>query len=126
MLNVWCDAYPMCSDGAVKSKVMLPALGVALILLGVLAFILQPGPPDPACAEPGAPTSGFVAEDDPNCALTIESFNELRDYETSPKLFRIVGLVLVLGGVVVGVVGLVLLLVGRSKGNRAIPSPPGG
>jgi hypothetical protein len=49
------------------------------------------------CAEPGAPTSGFVAEDNPNCAITIESYNEIRDYETSPKLFRIAGLILVLG-----------------------------
>jgi len=120
------DAYPMWSDCAVKSKMVLPVLGVALILLGVLAFILQPGPPDPVCAEGGAPTSGFVAEDDPNCAITIASYDEIRDYEASPKLFRIAGLILVLGGVVVGVVGLILLLVGRSRGKGATPSTPGG
>lgn len=114
----------MWSDSAVKSKLVLPVLGVALILLGVLAFILQPGPPDPVCAEAGAPTSGFVAEDDPNCAITIESFNEIRDYDTSPKLFRIAGLILVLGGVVVGAVGLILLLVARSKRNETTPLPP--
>ena len=120
------DAYPMWSDCAVKSKMVLPVLGVALILLGVLAFILQPGPPDPVCAEAGAPTSGFVAEDGPNCAITIESYEEIRDYEASPKPFRIAGLILVLGGVVVGVVGLILLLVGRSRGKEATPSTPGG
>lgn len=109
-----------------KSKIVLPVLGVALILLGVLAFILQPAPPDPVCAEAGAPTSGFVAEDDPNCAITIESYSEIQDYQTSPKLFRIAGLILVLGGVVVSVAGLILLLVGRSKEKETAPSPPGG
>lgn len=117
---------PTWSDIAVKPKIVLPVLGIALILLGVLAIVLQPGPPDPVCAEAGAPTSGFVAEDDPNCALTIESFNEIRDYETSPKPFRIAGLVLVLGGVVVGVIGLILLLVRRSPGKGAAPSTLGG
>jgi hypothetical protein len=116
----------MWSDSAVKSKIVLPVLGVALVLLGVLAFILQPGPPDPVCAEPGAPTSGFTAEGNPDCAITIESYNEIRDYETSPKPFRIAGLLLVLGGVGVGVVGLILLLVRRSKGKEATNSPPGG
>lgn len=115
----------MWSDGAVKFKLVLPVLGLALILLGVLAFILQPGPPDPVCAEAGTPSSGFVAEDDPNCAITIESYNEIRDYESSPKLFRIAGLFLVLGGVVASVVGLILLLVGRSKGQVMPPNPGG-
>lgn len=103
---------------------MLPILGVALILLGVLAFLLQPGSPDPVCAEPGAPSSGFVVEDDPTCAITIESYNEIRDYESSPKLFRIAGAFLVLAGLVLGVVGLILLLVGRSKGQGTTPPPP--
>lgn len=115
----------MWSDSAVKSKTLLPVLGVVLILLGVLAFILQPGPPDPVCAEAGAPSSGFVAEDDPNCAITIESYNEIREYETSPKPFRIAGLILVLGGVALGVVGLILLLTGRSKGKEAPPPVSG-
>lgn len=117
----------MWSDSAVKFKVVLPVLGLILILLGVFTFILQPGPPDPVCAEAGAPSSGFVAEDDPNCAITMESYSEIRDYETSPKLFRIAGLLLVLGGIVVGVIGLILLLVGLPKGKEATPPlTPGG
>lgn len=108
------------------NKLVLSVLGVTLILLGVLAFFLQPGPPDPVCAEPGGPTSGFVAEDDPDCAITVESFNEIREYETSLKPFRIAGLFLVFGGVVVGVVSLILLVVGRAKGKGTPPSAAGG
>lgn len=95
-------------------KMILLGIAGALLLLGALSFVLQPGPPDPKCADAGAPTSGFVAEDDPNCAITIESYAEIRDYETSPKPFRIVGAGLVLTGLVVGVVGLT---------RRSRPSP---
>lgn len=86
---------------------VLLGVAVGLLLLGVLSFALQPGPPDPECASAGAPSSGFVDEDNPSCAITIESYNKIREHETSPKLFRIVGLGLIASGLVVGVVGLV-------------------
>lgn len=86
---------------------MLLGLAGALLLLGVLSFMLQPGPPDPECAAPGAPSSGFVDDDDPNCAITIESYEKISDYNSSPKPLRIAGVVLVLGGLVVGGIGLV-------------------
>lgn len=89
-------------------KIVMPVLSVSPSFAGRARVHPATWSPDPVCAEPGAPTSGFVAEDDPNCAITIENYNEIRDYETSPKLFRIAGLLLVLSGLVVGVVGLVL------------------
>jgi len=110
----------LCSDATVKStKLVLLAVAGGLLLLGVLSFVLQPGPPDPECAPAGAPSSGFVDEDDPNCAITIESYEEIRDYETSPKLFRIAGAGLLVAGLVVGVVGVAK----RSRGSEAAPPP---
>jgi hypothetical protein len=97
---------------------VLLAVAGGLLLLGVLSFALQPGPPDPECAAPGAPTSGFVDEDNPDCAITIESFAEIRDYETSPKLFRIAGAGLLLAGLVVGVFGIV-----KRSGSRDVTPP---
>jgi hypothetical protein len=88
-----------------STKMVLFALAGGLLLLGVLAFVLQPGPPAPVCAEAGAPTSGFV-DSDLNCAITIESYNKIREYETSPKLFRFAGAGLVLLGLLVGVAGV--------------------
>lgn len=103
-----------------STKLVLLSVAGGLLLLGVLSFVLQPGPPTPECAPAGAPSSGFVDEDDPTCAITIESYQEIRDYETSPKLFRIAGAGLLVGGVVVGVVGLVK----RSGSRQAAPPQP--
>lgn len=111
------------SNSAVRStKLVLLSVAGGLLLLGLLSFVVQPGPPAPECAAPGAPSSGFVDSDNPDCAITIESFEEIREYETSPKLFRIAGLGLVLAGLVVGVVGLVR----RSGRDDAAPpaAPP--
>lgn len=102
-----------------STKLVLLGVAGGLLLLGVLSFVLQPGPPDPECAAPGAPSSGFVDEDNPDCAITIESFEEIREYETSPKLFRIAGAGLVLAGLVVGVIGLV-----KRSGRREAAQPP--
>jgi len=89
-----------------STKIVLLALAGGLLLLGALSFVLQPGPPEPVCAAAGAPSSGFV-DSDRNCEITIESYDRIREYETSPKLFRIAGAGLVLVGLVVGVAGLV-------------------
>jgi hypothetical protein len=77
-----------------------------LLVLGVLSFVLQPGPPEAVCAAADAPSSGFV-DSDRNCAITIESYDRIRKYETSPKPFRVAGAGLVLVGLMVGVTGLV-------------------
>lgn len=88
---------------------MLAAAG-ALILIGVLLFALQPGPPGYDCAPQGAATSGLV--EDGGCAISIDSFEKRRDYDTKPKPLRIAGLAFVVVGLGTGVVGLVR---GRSE-----------
>ena len=52
------------------------------------------------------PSSGAIDEDS-GCAISVESFDKITEYEAKPKPFRIAGLVLVLGGIVTGVVGLI-------------------
>jgi hypothetical protein len=91
---------------SITARTLLLA-AVALIVVGVLAFVLQPGEPDSVCAPDGAPTSGFV-DTEKDCGITQESFNEIADYRSSPKPFRIAGLVLVLAGVGTGVASLVV------------------
>jgi len=91
----------------VKSvRARLLSVAAVLIVLGALSFILQPGPPDGECAPEGTISSGFVDEDK-DCPLTIESWDEIADYESSPKPFRIAGLVLVVAGLGVGAVALI-------------------
>jgi len=75
----------------------------ALILLGIALFALQPGPPEPECATDPSATSGF-ADPEQDCPISIDSMNEIRDHESSPKWFRI-------AGVGTGVAGLLLVVV---------------
>lgn len=75
-------------------RTKLLAVAGALIVLGVLAFMLQPGAPEGECAPEGATqTSGFQ-DAESGCPLTIESADEIMDYNSAPKPFRIAGLVL--------------------------------
>ena len=74
-----------------------------LILLGIALFALQPGPPEPECATDPNATSGFT-DPEQDCPISIDSMNEIRDHESSPKWFRI-------AGVSTGAVGLVLAVV---------------
>ena len=83
------------------------AVAAALVVVGVLAFFLQPGAPDSECADDPNVTSGFVDEEK-DCPISIESWEEISDYESSPKLFRIAGLLLIVAGVIVGIVALVV------------------
>ncbi|WP_121254832.1 hypothetical protein [Nocardioides ferulae] len=101
-----------------KTRIWL-ALGLLLMLLGVVVFLLQPGPPDGECVPEGAPSSGWVISD---CPMSEESYAEIRDYETSPKPFRIAGLILVVTGLAALVVGFVT---GRRSSPDAPPTPPG-
>lgn len=87
-----------------STRSRLFALAGALVLVGVVAFLLQPGAPDPECVPDGSPSSGFI---DGDCNISIESWEKIADHNSSPKPFRIVGLLLVLAGIVVGVVALV-------------------
>lgn len=73
----------------------------AIIGVGILLVVLQPGPPKGECVSQGAANSGLV-DNESGCAISKESFNEIRDYETSPKLFRIAGLVIVVAGIGTG------------------------
>jgi uncharacterized protein involved in exopolysaccharide biosynthesis len=73
-----------------------------LVVAGVVAFALQPGEPTPVCARDGAPTSGFVDEAQDDCPISVESWAEISDYRSEPKVFRVAGLVLLVGGVALG------------------------
>lgn len=100
------------------SRTAALVLAAVLVVLGVLAFPLQElGKPDVECAEEGGPTSGFV-DDEKGCPITQESFEELREHESGPQVFRIAGLVLVLAGAGVGVYGLT-----RRSRSDAPPDP---
>ena len=83
-----------------------------LILLGIALFALQPGPPEPECATDPKATSGFT-DPEQDCPISIDSMNAIRDHETAPKWFRIVG-------VSVGGIGIVLAVV---AGIARIRSP---
>ncbi|RYJ05199.1 MAG: hypothetical protein EON52_12805 [Actinomycetales bacterium] len=94
-------------------------MAVVLVVVGVLAILLQPGPPDGECVPDGTPSSGFT-DSDSGCAISQESYDKIADYNSSPKPFRIVGLVLILAGIVVGVVTLVRR---RRSGPSGSPAP---
>jgi len=103
-----------------NKKVLLTVAGV-LILLGVVSFLfLNPSEPEAECASDPNRTSGFVSEEK-DCAISIESYNEIREYETSAKPGRIIGLVLIVAGLVVGGVALV-----AGRKSPTSPAPPDG
>lgn len=87
-------------------------VGLVLIIVGILLMVLPLGGSAPAlkCAEdvPGEipQLSGVVDPEQNNCAVTLESYQEYRDYETGPKPFRIAGLVVTVTGVGVAASGL--------------------
>ena len=79
-----------------KNKLVIA--GAALILLWLVVFMLQPGPADGECVPAGAPYSGFVDEE-AGCGLSDESYAKSVDYESSPKPFRIAGILMVVTGI---------------------------
>ncbi|RZQ63244.1 hypothetical protein [Amycolatopsis suaedae] len=92
-------------------------VAAALLVLGIASFLLQPGGPDTECATPGGPTSGFY-DQEKGCPVSSESMREVADYNSSPKIFRIAGVVLVVAGAGVGIAGLVSMSrSGRKSGD---------
>ena len=104
---------------SVMTKRLL-AVAAALVVVGVVVILLQPGPPEAECVPEGTPSSGFV-DTDKDCPISQESWDEISEWNSSPKPFRIAGALLVLVGIVTGVVALV---VGRRRGGDAEPSGP--
>ena len=98
-------------------------LGVAalLIVFGIALMVIDVGGVEPECAAPGDPTSGFVDEDNPDCAITIESYEEIVDAESGLQWDNIAGLVLVLAGLGIGVTTLVR---GRASAGPDAPAGP--
>ena len=89
------------------SKKSLLVAAVVLVVLGVFSMLFLNGSkPEAECSANNSRTSGFV-DNEKNCPISIESWTKINDYNSKPKLGRIAGLVLILGGVAVGVVGLV-------------------
>lgn len=105
-----------------KTSRSLFLVALTLILAGIAAFVLQPvldPKPDSVCAKPGAPYSGFVDSDKKDCNITDASYEAISDWESSPKPFRIAGLVLIIAGIVVGAVAIV-----RSRRDGTPPLAP--
>lgn len=97
------------------AKKMLAA-GALLIVLGAVVFMLQPGPPQGDCApDDGSVTSGYL-DTERGCALTVESFEDVMDHESEPKLFRAAGAIVVVAGL--GVAGF-----GAVRARRSGSSP---
>lgn len=90
-------------------KKLFLIISISLIVLAVPSFLLLNGTkPDSVCAEPGTPYSGFVDPDKDNCPITDESYAKIADYNSKPKVGRILGLIMVTAGVGFGVAALVI------------------
>lgn len=90
---------------------MLLLVAGGLVILGVVSILLQPGPPDSECVPDGQPSSGWIDEEK-DCNISIESYEAIADHNSSPKPWRIAGLLLIIAGVATGLVALV-------KGRKA-------
>lgn len=89
-------------------------IAAVLMVLGVILMVMPtPGEPAVECAAEGGPTSGFADEDQAGCPITIESYNEYREWSTGPRWDNIAGLVLVVGGLAFA--GTVLVRDRRAK-----------
>ena len=90
-----------------KSKVLLAAAAVMLVLGVVLMVMPTPGEPDMTCAPEGTPPSGVIDRSQGDCMVTPESANEYSDWASGPRWDNIAGLVLVVAGLGTGVTALV-------------------
>ncbi|WP_031470010.1 hypothetical protein [Sciscionella sediminilitoris] len=96
-----------------QTYVKLLVIAALLIVLGVVAFPLQPGEPESVCAT-GNVTSGYF-DKEKNCPISVESMREIGEYLSAPKVFRIAGVVLIVAGVGVGIGGLVSFTKSRRR-----------
>ncbi|GAA2075732.1 hypothetical protein GCM10009821_13620 [Aeromicrobium halocynthiae] len=95
------------------------AVAGALVAVGIVVVLLQPGPPEAECVPEGTPSSGFV-DSDRDCPISQESWAEISEWRSLPKPFRILGALLVLAGVVMAGVAVV---VGRRRGDAEASGP---
>jgi hypothetical protein len=96
------------------AKSMWLLVSGALILLGVALFALQPGSPEPVCATDPHAASGFT-DPEQDCPISIDSMNAIRDYDTSPKLFRVAGVTVAVAGLILAVVAGIARARGPSR-----------
>lgn len=81
-------------------------LSAALIVVGLFLMFFPFVTIEPECAEDELVTSGFVDEDQ-DCPISIESWEEIRAELERFKIERVGGLALVAGGLAAGGVGVV-------------------
>lgn len=94
----------------ISSRAVLFLTAAVLTVAGVLSmvFLDSRGPrPELVCGKEGEPSSGFTNPAKGDCPITHESFTDLAQWQSSPNLFAIGGLLAVLIGVVLGIIGLV-------------------
>lgn len=90
-----------------SKKLAFLAAGILMIVIGVGLFVWE-NTPEGVCAPEGATrTSGFV-DKEKGCALTIESYQAIRDSKTGLQWDNIGGALLVLGGLGLSITGLVI------------------
>ncbi|MCW2960265.1 MAG: hypothetical protein JWM90_652, partial [Thermoleophilia bacterium] len=91
--------------------------------LGIVSIALQPvldPRPDVTCVADNEPSSGF-RDGDKDCNISQASSEEINDWDSAPKPFRIIGVALILAGIVTAVVAFV-----RSRRSDGPPAGPAG
>lgn len=86
-----------------KSKQLLIAAAV-LVAVGVFLMVFPFNNAELECAADDQVTSGFF-DDEKDCPISIESFEEVRAEESRFKIERVAGLGLIIVGVGLGGVG---------------------
>ncbi|MGH3469710.1 MAG: hypothetical protein ACRDQF_18470 [Thermocrispum sp.] len=102
-----------------KNKARWFAISAGMIVVGVLLLVIPFGEVESTCAPANGVTSGYVDEDK-GCPISVESFEAIREEMGRPKIERIAGLLLIVGGLGLGITTLVR---GRSA-NRQSPASP--
>lgn len=90
-----------------RAKFLLVGAGLVVLGLVVMFFVDSRGPePELVCVSESADSSGFADEDQGNCPVSIDSYDEWSEWNSSPRWSAVGAVALVLAGVVVGVIGL--------------------
>lgn len=90
-----------------KKKLLI--ISAALIVVGglMMAFLDTKGAaPKLECTSINGPTSGFTDESQDNCPVSIESYNEWREWSKGPHYGRIAGLGVAVVGLLTGISSL--------------------